>query len=156
MRNKSFRILSFSSCSVSKTGVSNLVIESGSSVVPLPSFWYVKRKSHKEKSSLVAQKVKIHLWCWRPGFSLWMGKIPWRRKWHPTPIFLSGESHGQRSLADYSPLGLQRVKHDWATDTLIFSISTPLMHPRIDASEVWCWEDSWESLGLQEDQTSQS
>ena len=34
-----------------------------------------------------------------------LGKIPWRRKWQPTPIFLPGEFHGQRSLAGYSPLG---------------------------------------------------
>ena len=33
--------------------------------------------------------------------SVW--KIPWRRKWQPTPVFLSGESHGQRSLAGYGP-----------------------------------------------------
>ena len=33
----------------------------------------------------------------------WIGKIPWRRKWQPTPVFLSGESHGQKSLAGYSP-----------------------------------------------------
>ena len=32
-----------------------------------------------------------------------VGKIPWRRKWHPTPVFLPGEFHGQRSLAGYSP-----------------------------------------------------
>ena len=32
-------------------------------------------------------------------------KIPWRRKWQPTPVFLPGESHGQRSLAGYSPWG---------------------------------------------------
>ena len=31
------------------------------------------------------------------------GKIPWRRVWQPTPVFLPGESHGQRSLAGYSP-----------------------------------------------------
>ena len=36
-------------------------------------------------------------------FSLWVGKIPWRRKWQPTPAFLPGELHGQRSLAGYSP-----------------------------------------------------
>ena len=36
-------------------------------------------------------------------FSPWVGKIPWRRKWQPTPIFLPGESHGQRSLLGYSP-----------------------------------------------------
>ena len=33
----------------------------------------------------------------------WVGKIPWRRKWQPIPMFLSGESHGQRSLEGYSP-----------------------------------------------------
>ena len=35
----------------------------------------------------------------------WVGKIPWRRKWQPTPVFLPGESHGQRSLVGYSPRG---------------------------------------------------
>jgi len=33
------------------------------------------------------------------------GKIPWKRKWQPTPVFLPGESHGQRSLTGYSPWG---------------------------------------------------
>ena len=31
------------------------------------------------------------------------GRFPWRRKWQPTPVFLPGESHGQRSLVDYGP-----------------------------------------------------
>ena len=35
----------------------------------------------------------------RPGFDTWDGKIPWRRKQKPTPLFLPGESHGQSSLA---------------------------------------------------------
>ena len=35
----------------------------------------------------------------------WVGKIPWRREWQPTPVFLPGESHGQRSLMGYSPRG---------------------------------------------------
>ena len=35
----------------------------------------------------------------------WVGKIPWRRKWQPTPVFLPGKFHGQRSLAAYSPWG---------------------------------------------------
>ena len=39
------------------------------------------------------------------GFNPWVGKIPWRRKWQPTPVFFPGESHGQRSLAGYSPWG---------------------------------------------------
>ena len=38
-------------------------------------------------------------------FDLWVEKIPWSRKWQPTPVFLSRESHGQRSLAGYSPWG---------------------------------------------------
>ena len=38
-------------------------------------------------------------------FDHWVGKIPWSRKWQPTPVFLPGESHGQRSLAGYSPWG---------------------------------------------------
>ena len=38
-------------------------------------------------------------------FDPWIGKIPWRRKWQPTPVFLPGESHGQRSLVGYSLRG---------------------------------------------------
>ena len=41
--------------------------------------------------------------CGRPGFNSWLRKIPWRRKWQPTPVCLLGESHGQSSLAGYSP-----------------------------------------------------
>ena len=33
-----------------------------------------------------------------PGFDSWIGKIPWRREWQPTPVFLLGESYGQRRL----------------------------------------------------------
>ena len=43
--------------------------------------------------------------CRRPAFDPWVGKIPWRRKWQPTPVFLPGKSHGQRSLAGYSLRG---------------------------------------------------
>ena len=39
----------------------------------------------------------------RPGFDPWIGKIPRRKGWQPTPVFLPGESHGQRSLAGYNP-----------------------------------------------------
>ena len=37
---------------------------------------------------------------------------PWRRKWRLTPVFLPGKSHGQRSLAGYSPQGRKRIRHD--------------------------------------------
>ena len=46
------------------------------------------------------------------GFGPWVRKIPWRRKWQPPPVFLPGESHGQRSLVGYSPWGPKRVRHD--------------------------------------------
>ena len=39
----------------------------------------------------------------------------WSNKWQPTPVFLPGESHGQRSLADYIIYGVSRVGHDLAT-----------------------------------------
>ena len=50
-----------------------------------------------------AEVKSICLQCGRPGFDPWVGKIPWRRKWQPTPVFLPGESHGWRSLVGYSP-----------------------------------------------------
>ena len=51
----------------------------------------------------------------RHCFDLWAGKIPWRRKWQPTPVFLPRKFHGQRSLAGYNPWG-HRVGHDWVTE----------------------------------------
>ena len=41
--------------------------------------------------------------CRRIGFDPWFGKLLWRRRWQPTPVFWPGESHGQRSLVGYSP-----------------------------------------------------
>ena len=43
----------------------------------------------------------------RCGLHPWVGKIPWRRAWQPTPVFLPGKSHGQRSPAGYSPWGCE-------------------------------------------------
>ena len=50
-----------------------------------------------------------------PGFDPWVGRIPWRRKWQPTPVFLPGKSHGWRSLVGYGPWGHKGVRHDLAT-----------------------------------------
>ena len=80
---------------VKQTAIGSLLYGSGSSHLVLCDNleeWELWRKS-------------ICLQCWRPAFNPWVGKIPWRRKWQPTPVFLPGESHGQRSLADYSPWG---------------------------------------------------
>ena len=40
--------------------------------------------------------------------SPWLGKIPWRREWLPTPVFVPEKSHGQRSLVGYSPWGCKQ------------------------------------------------
>jgi len=49
--------------------------------------------------------AKICLQCRKPGFNPWVGKIPRRREWQTTPVFLPGEFHGQ-------PMGSQIVRHD--------------------------------------------
>ena len=51
-----------------------------------------------------------------------VGKIPWRRKWQPSPVFLPGKSHGQRSLADYGPWGRKEVGHDLATKQQVVTL----------------------------------
>ena len=51
----------------------------------------------------------------RHRFNPWVGKIHWRTEWQPTPAFLRGKSHGQRSLADYSPWG--RKSQTWLSDS---------------------------------------
>ena len=48
---------------------------------------------------------RVCLQCGRSRFDSWVRKIPWRRKWQPTPVFLPGKSHEWRSLVVYSPRG---------------------------------------------------
>ena len=59
-----------------------------------------------------------------PGFKTWVRKIPWRRAWQPTPVFLPGESHGQRSLEGYSLRGCKESTRlsDQAQHTCSFII----------------------------------
>ena len=86
----------------------------------MPPPWNVKEPSHPGEEgklmniSLGYKEVdfpggsdgkSICLQCGRPGFDPWVGKIHWRKKWQPTPVFLPGKSHGQRSLAGYSAWG---------------------------------------------------
>ena len=67
--------------------------------------------------------------CGRPGFDPWVGKIPWRRKWQSTPVFLPGESHGRRSLVGYSPWG--RKESD-TTEQLHLHLHLVLKQPVFD------------------------
>ena len=53
--------------------------------------------------------------CRRHGFDPWVRKIPWRRKWQPTPVSLPGKSYGQRSLVGYSPWGHKRIRRNLET-----------------------------------------
>ena len=47
--------------------------------------------------------------CRRHGFDPWVGKIPWRRKWQPTPVFLLRKSHGQKNRVGYSSWGCREL-----------------------------------------------
>ena len=65
-------------------------------------------------ASLVSQMI-IYFQCVRLGFNPWVGKIPWRRWWQPTPVFLPGESLWTEEPGRLQSMGLQRVLHKWAT-----------------------------------------
>ena len=66
-------------------------------------------------------KQKTCLLCRRPKFDSWVGKIPWRRKWQPAPVFLPREFHGQSSLTGCSPWGHKRVRQNLVTKPPIIS-----------------------------------
>ena len=81
----------------------------------------------------------------RLGFGPWVGKIPWRRAWQPTPVSLPGEFHGQRSLAGYSPWGRNE------SDT-----TEALMHPCFfllytmiywENGNIWYTQVNWMNSG---------
>ena len=65
------------------------------------------------RSSLVTQTVKNLPEMWKkPGFDPWVGKIPWRRAWQLTPVFLPGESPWMEEPGGLQSVGLQRVGHN--------------------------------------------
>ena len=70
-------------------------------------------------ASLVAQTVKhlppVQEAAQRPGFSPWVGKIPLRRAWQPTPVFLPRESPWTEEPGGLQSVGSQRVGHNWVT-----------------------------------------
>ena len=70
----------------------------------------------------------------RPGFYPWVRKIPWRRAWQSTPVFLPRESHGQKSLVDYSPqhrteCNMTEMTQHACTWSTIPSLSCPQLSP---------------------------
>ena len=86
----------------------------------------------------------------RPEFDPWVGKIPWRTAWQPTPVFLPGESQGQRSLVGYSSWGHKESEHDWATKHSDFNLHFPNDVKLMMASQVgYPLQYSWASLVVQ-------
>ena len=86
----------------------------------------------------------------RREFDPWVGEIPWKRKWQPTPVFLLGDSHGQRSLGGYSPWGHKELDTAEVTqqqqqqyrDTNVVCYSRAGLcgdRGREAARESWCW-----------------
>jgi len=71
----------------------------------------------KNDAYLVAQMVKILPAMQDTQVDPWVRKIPWRREWQPTPVFLPREFHGQRSLVGYS---LRGPKESETTERLSF------------------------------------
>ena len=63
--------------------------------------------------------------CRRCGFDSWVGKIPRKKVWQPTPIFLPGKSHEKRSLVGYNPWG---HKESDTTERLTLSLSLHLFY----------------------------
>ena len=59
--------------------------------------------------SSVVKNLSANAGKTRDRLDPWVGKMPWRRKLQPTPVFLPGESHEQRSLAGYSPSGRKEL-----------------------------------------------
>ena len=86
------------------------------------------------------------LQCWRPRFDVWVGKIPWKGEWLPTPVFFSGEFHGQRSLGGPQSMVSQRAGHDWTintfTDTLPSYFSSALSKHTIEYFEPYIWANT--------------
>ena len=84
-------------------------------------YWVCYILRFRKMGRPLVQTQKICMECRRSGFHPWVRKIPWRREWPPTPGFLSGKSHGQRSLVGYSPWD---SKGSDITDSLTHTLTT--------------------------------
>ena len=105
-------------------GTSSILI--AVSILPLPSCGSIQFTDFKSSKEIVKPSECLHPFilliynaslvaqCGRRRFDPWFGNIPQRRKWQPTPVFLPGKSHRQRSLVGYSSWD-PRVRHDLAT-----------------------------------------
>ena len=82
---------------------------------------------------------RICLQCGRLPFDSWVRKIPWRRAWQPTRIFLPGESSWTKDPGGLQSMGCQRVRHDWvssAQHSVLFSLLT-LLSCSVVSNSLW-------------------
>ena len=107
-----------------------------------------KRCPFRDRTSLVAQMVKHLPTMWETGIDPWVGKIPWGRKWQPTPVLLPGKSHGQRSLVGHIPWG-HRVRHDWTTSLHVtfhdrgLECKSKKSRNTWSNRHIWPWSTEW-------------
>ena len=87
-------------CLVARTGTFVIII-----IIPYICIALVVLLSGFSRGSVVKDLPAMQEQCRRHGFNPWVRKIPWRRAWQPTPVFLPGESCGQWNLVSYSPWG---------------------------------------------------
>ena len=87
-------------CLVARTGTFVIII-----IIPYICIALVVLLSGFSRGSVVKDLPAMLEQCRRHGFNPWVRKIPWRRAWQPTPVFLPGESRGQWNLVSYSPWG---------------------------------------------------
>ena len=73
--------------------------------VPIPQFKMKYTMQWASHVVLVVKNLLVNAGDMRPGFSPWIGKIPWRKAWQPIPVFLPGEPRGQGSPVGCSPWG---------------------------------------------------
>ena len=124
------------------------------------TFYKLTRQFHAHLSSSVLEFSGLPRWysskkstyqCRRHAFNPWVGKIPWRRAWQPTPVFSPGEFHGWRSLANYHLWGHKGSDTTEQLITALFSsINIIQLWPRRDPAR-WLYTSGFSfPLGLQE------
>ena len=101
-----------------------------------PAFvWLTGSRKCTGPGSLVVQTVKDPPAMQETQCRSLDRRLPWRREWPPTPLFLLGEFHGQRSL---HPWGRKRVGHEWVTNTEL-GFDLPGFHPKSFPWGEWVW-----------------
>ena len=95
----------------------------------LETFWVAVSQGLCSSNSHVGlpwwlRRLSVCLQCGRPGFNPWVRKIPWRKKWQPTPVLLPRKSHGRRSLVQATVHGVAKSR-TWLSD---FTHTLPLLY----------------------------